>query len=236
MRRAIILGSGSDIGCGIAERLERDGWRVDGYHHYDPVESDGWDLIVCCYGMLGPIGEFWHLDWAAWERSLEANALQPLRQVQQLYSYRRPDASVCFFSGAGSNGPAPTYSAYAASKIMLTKMVELMDAESEDLKVFILGPGMVKTKIQQQTLRAGPDRAANYERVSKFMGSDSAGTSMDDIYDCLMACHAASKEAVGGRNIYVPLDDWCRLEELRGNPDMFKLRRAGDDQLRKEKK
>lgn len=233
MKHAIILGSGSDIGRGIAERLERDGWLVDGYHHCDLVGSDGWDLIVCCYGMLEPIGEFWHLAWAAWERSLEANALQPLRQVQQLYYRRRLGASVCFFSGAGASGPAPTYSVYAASKIMLTKMVELLDAESDDCKFFILGPGMMRTKIQEQSLRAGPERAANYERVSRFMASGDEGTSPDLLYKFLMACVDAPKAAVGGRNFYVPLDDYTRLGELVDKPDMFKLRRAGDAGLRR---
>ena len=234
---AIILGSGSDIGCGIAERLRAAGWQTTGYRHDEPIlvcpiRWWRWDLIVCCYGALEPIGSFWDADPAEWERGVEVNALLPLRQIRLLYPHRRRGASVCLFSGAGASGPAPTYSAYCASKVMLTKMVELMDAESGDCKFFILGPGMMWTKIQEQTLRAG-GRAANYRRVLNFVQSDDLGTSHDAVYEFLMACVAAPKAAVGGRNLYVPLDDPSRLGELVGDPDLLKLRRCGDEAVRR---
>jgi NAD(P)-dependent dehydrogenase (short-subunit alcohol dehydrogenase family) len=234
MKHAVILGIGSDIGQMIAERLKRDGWVVTGFRHDDLIHVQSWDLIVCCYGVLDPIGPFFATHVGDWVGAFEVNLFEPVREIYRLYPRRRPGASVCFFSGAGANGPAPTYSAYCVSKIALVKMVECMDAESEDCKFFILGPGMMRTKIQEQTLAAG-ERAANYRRVLDFMESDSAGTPPDDVYECLMHCVAASKAAVGGRNIYVPLDDWTRLEELAEQPDAFKLRRANDAGLRRPK-
>lgn len=235
---AIILGIGSDIGRELGERLRADGWHVTGYRHNELLQFEAWDLVVCCYGKLEPIGSFWKMKASKWERALYVNALLPLRQVRALYPHREPGASVCLFSGAGAGGPAPTYSAYAASKVMLTKMVELMDDESPDCKFFILGPGMVRTKIHEQTLTAGA-RAANYQRVVEFGWSTDKGTSHDDIYACLMACAAAPKAAVGGRNICVHLDDWSRLGELADggvpDPDTFKLRRFGDEALRRSR-
>lgn len=235
MKHAIILGAGSDIGRQIAERLRTDGWMVTGVRHDQALPPRPWDLIICCYGVLDPIGSFFAAHGKNWEAAFEVNLFLPLRQVRYLYQYRRPGASVCFFSGAGANGPAPTYSAYCVSKIALVKAVECLDAESEDCKFFILGPGMVRTKIQEQTLAAG-DRAANYRRVADFMvvtDDNDSRESHDRIYACLMACAAAPKAAVGGRNIYVPLDDWTRLNELADQPDAFKLRRANDGGLRR---
>lgn len=230
---AIILGIGSDIGRELALRLNEAGWRVSGCFHTSALPFEPWDLVVCCYGVLDPIGSFWEQGDAAWEDAIHANALLPLRQVRALYPHRRRwGESVCFFSGAGAGGPAPTYSAYCASKVMLTKMVELLDDESPDCKFFILGPGMVRTKIHEQTMRAG-ERAANYQRVRDYLISENVGTSYDDIYSCLMTCVAAPKAAVGGRNICVHLDDWSRLGELVASPSMFKLRRAGDASIRR---
>lgn len=235
-KRAVMLGAGSDIGAGVVRRFVDDGWEVVLRRHDDDdlllQAVPAWDLIVCCYGVLEPIGNFWDVDFDDWLAAFEANAFKGLRQVQMLYPQRRPGASVCFFSGAGANGPAPTYSAYCASKILLTKMVELMDAESEDCKFFILGPGMMRTKIQEQTLRAGA-RAANFDRVRDFMESGALGTDMDYLYKFLMACVAAPKAAVGGCNFYVPQDDPARLADLGRPRDWFKLRRAGDEAIRR---
>lgn len=231
-QHAIILGAGSDIGNEISLRLIRDGWSTDARRHDDPVVvASPWDLVVCCYGVVDPIGNFWMTDVNDWENSIFCNTLLALRRVRALYPHRRTSgASVCFFSGAGTSGPAPTYSAYCAAKVMLVKATELLDDESPDCKFFVLGPGIVRTKIHSQTLDAGK-RAANIERVVDFVSGPEQGTSHDDIYACLMACHAASKAAVGGRNIYVPGDDWTRLEELAGDPDALKLRRHGDASL-----
>lgn len=233
-KHAIILGSGSDIGREVAQRLQRDGWVVARLRHNQGLEHTTpprWDLIVCCYGTLEPVGPFWDTDPVEWERAFRVNLFLPVRQVRELYPRRNPGASVCFFSGAGTSGPAPTYSAYAASKIALVKMAELLDDESEDCKFFVLGPGMVRTKILDQAT------GANAERVRMFLASGAPGTSYDDIYACLMACVAAPKAAVGGRNVYVPRDDWTRLSELGyalADPDVFKLRRAGDAGLRRK--
>lgn len=227
-RRAAILGIGSDIGEAMSVRLIRDGWVVYGYHHDNVVsyQENPWDLVVCCYGTLEPIGPFWSTPPDKWEEGFYANVLLPARHIRALYPYRQPGASVCFFSGAGTGGPAPTYSAYAASKAALIKMTELLDNESDDCKFFILGPGMVRTKIHDATVRAD-ERAANIDRVLTFLETDEPGTSMDDIYACLRACHAAPKKWVGGRNIYVPnRDEWEDLSPLEyALPDMLKLRR-----------
>ena len=237
VKTAVILGIGSDIGSAIAERLRADGWAVSRHHHDDDVGLYllRWDLVVCCYGTLEPIGSFWEADPRAWERAFEANLFLPVRQVRRLYPCRNPDASVCFFSGAGTSGPAPTYSAYAASKVALVKMTELMDDESPDCKFFILGPGIVRTKIHDQTVEAG-ERAANARRVSAFLESGDPGTSMDDIYACLMACYAAPKDVIGGRNVYVPGDLWTHYASTgfpAGDRDAWKLRRDSDCDFRR---
>lgn len=235
MKHAIILGVRSDIGREISQRLKADGWRITSYHHIDklePTRVDRWDLIVCCYGTLEPIGPFWGTTNADWERAFDANLFLPMRQIRAFYPSRQPGASVCFFSGAGTNGLAPTYSAYAASKIALVKMTELLDDESPDCKFFILGPGVVRTKIHIQTLLAGA-RAGNVERVYDFVASGAPGTSHDDIYACLMACVAAPKAAVGGRNFYVPGDDMAQLGALVGDRNALRLRRDGDGLIRR---
>jgi len=195
-----------------------------------------WDLLVVAAGTEEPIGPFFECASDAWEQGIGVNALAPLRFLRGVHDLRNQSAPshVALFSGAGSNSAAPAYSAYCASKILLIKMCELLDAESADTSFFIIGPGIVRTKIHQQTLDA-PDRSgANLRKVVDFLQSDNPGTGHDEIYACLQWCLASGKAVVGGRNVSLVHDEWRRggaalPAALKGDPNLYKLRRFGND-------
>lgn len=204
----------------------------------EALRRDGtaWDLLVVAAGTEEPIGTFWECEPDAWDEGIRINALSPLRLVRGLYPYRNTvgTPSVAFFSGAGTNSAAPAYSAYCASKILLIKMCELLDAESPDTSFFIIGPGVVRTKIHEQTLRAGERGGENYQKVVDFLGSANPGTSHDDVYACLRWCVGAGKSVIGGRNISLVRDSWrdggaALTRLLEGDPNLYKLRRFGND-------
>jgi NAD(P)-dependent dehydrogenase (short-subunit alcohol dehydrogenase family) len=181
------------------------------------------------------MGPYFSCDVDAWEDSLRVNATGQLRALHALYPCRRPGlAHVALLAGGGTNGPFPNYSAYCASKILLIKMCELLDAENEDLNVFILGPGWVRTKIHQQTLANPAGAGGNYQRTLAFLRSSDPGTSHDDIYRALVWCIEQGKAVAGGRNLSVVHDPWRRqggglADWLRGDPHRFRLRRHGND-------
>lgn len=195
-----------------------------------------WDLLVVAAGTEEPIGDFWSCDADAWENGINLNALAPLRVVRSLYPLRRIGAqpAVAFFSGSGTNNAAPAYSAYCVSKILLIKMCELLDAESADTSFFIIGPGIVRTKIHEQTLRAPAESGANYQKVIEFIASGNPGTSHDEIYACLRWCLQAGKQVIGGRNLSLVYDAWRQggaglARQLQTKPNLYKLRRFGND-------
>lgn len=199
-------------------------------------ENCQWDVFIVAAGTEEPIGSFWECEGDAWDKAIAINALAPLRVLRALWPYRNKTAqpAVAFFSGAGTNNAAPAYSAYSSSKIFLIKMCELLDAESLDTSFFILGPGIVRTKIHDQTLRAPAKSGPNYKKVVDFLGSEDPGTSHDDIYSCLRWCIGLPKEAIGGRNISIVYDPWRKGGEalsaaLVAAPDLYKLRRFGND-------
>ena len=259
MNSAIIIGLGSDMGRELATRFAAAGWGVKGTHHRTPpgkFESTpcdlasaasvaaagrwlgercrGWNLLVVAAGTEEPVAPFWDCDADEWDLGVRINTLSPLRLVRALYPLRERGASVAFFSGSGTNSAAPAYSAYAASKIMLIKMCELLDAESADASFFIIGPGVVRTKIHEQTLKAEARAGANHRRVVEFLRSADPGTSHDDIYSCLRWCMDAGKAAVGGRNISLVHDAWRKegaslKQWLSGDPSRYKLRRFGNE-------
>ena len=202
------------------------------------LENLRWDLLIIAAGTEQPIGPFWDCDDDEWDGGIAINALAPLRFVRGLYPMRNQigTPSVAFFSGSGTNNAAPAYSAYCVSKIMLIKMCELLDAESSDTSFFIVGPGIVRTKIHQQTL-SEPERSGyNYQKVVHFLDSNNPGTGHDDIFDCLKWCYTTGKSVTGGRNISLVHDSWRDggedlALELRQDGQIYKLRRFGNELL-----
>lgn len=194
-----------------------------------------WDIFISCIGVLEPIGNFFSLDFDAWENSVRVNSLAQLRALHALENHRRTPGPnhVVFFAGGGTNSPFRNYSAYCLGKILLIKMCELLDDEAPHLNAVILGTGWVNTKIHRQTLAAQSSAGANYSRTAEFLRSPTQGTSYEDILGCIAWCVRSGRQAVGGRNFSIVHDDWRNgggelLRQLQADPNMFKLRRSGN--------
>lgn len=193
-----------------------------------------WDALVLAPGRLEPIGPFADLDFAEWERSFALNCTAQLRFLHGLLPARRPsEASALLYAGGGTNGAVPNFSAYTLAKIALIKAVELLAAEMPDLRCVIVGPGWVDTPIHQETL-AAKDRAGEaYQRTQQKL-NEGDFTPMDRVLDCCDWLLKQPLELVSGRNFSVVWDRWgCPelLEELRRDPDLYMLRRSGNDRL-----
>lgn len=191
-----------------------------------------WDLFLSSVGTMEPIGPFFDTAFADWERSLTINAMGQLHVLHALYPLRRTATTVdvMFFAGGGTNNPFTNYSAYAASKILLIKMAELLDDEAPDLNIFVIGPGYVRTKIHDETLRSAERAGRNREKTLSFLKSGEEGTSYDDIFRCIEWCCAQGRPIAGGRNVSVVHDPWrdggtALASALAKDIDLYKLRR-----------
>ncbi len=189
-----------------------------------------WSLFVSAAGTMEPIGSFFALDFDAWEQSVIVNSTAQLRVLHGLWPYRRKDVTVdvMLMAGGGTNNPFTNYSAYCVSKIALIKMAELLDDEEEGLNIFVNGPGYVKTRIHEETLKAGSAAGAGLAKTVALLEGD--GTPMDDIYGHLQWCMLHGRSVSGGRNFSTQHDPWRQGEiladRIRGDVNAFRLRRA----------
>jgi NAD(P)-dependent dehydrogenase (short-subunit alcohol dehydrogenase family) len=222
--KALIIGLQSDIGRNIAGRLKLADWEVDGTTRLscnleDRASVDeaisriaySWDLLIFAAGTMEPIAPFFATNAEDWERCLTVNVFAPLRILRGLVPLAKPGACVIFFAGPNLSKPSPTYTAYRSSKALLADLVSQLHGEVAAVKFFLLAPGVVKTKIHAQTLKAGKN-AANYARAQAIMNNEEPSTPMQAIYDCLLWAISEPREAVGGRTIHVNNDPW------RGGP------------------
>ena len=201
-----------------------------------------WDILVMCPGTQDPVGAFIECNFDEWEKSVKVNFTSQMRIIHELLPSRCVNSAlepcVLLFAGGGTNSAPVDYSAYIISKIALIKMCELLDAEIPDTRFVIIGPGWVKTKIHEATLRIGARAGTNYQRTIEKLASDEC-TPMDQVLDCCDWVVDAPRALISGRNFSVAFDMWGTEElakMLSESPDMYKLRRHGNEWLVKNVK
>ncbi len=200
-------------------------------------EAGPWDALIIAPGTQEPVGPFADTDIDAWDRSITANFTGQMRILHALLPVRNRDTVlgplVLLFAGGGTNSATLNYSAYTVSKIALIKMCELLDEEIPDTRFSIVGPGWVKTKIHEATLTAGNQAGDNFERTVDKLASDECVPTEKIVEFCDWIMDAP-REVVGGRNFSLVYDLWGTPdmdELLHQNPDLYKLRRSGNDRL-----
>jgi NAD(P)-dependent dehydrogenase (short-subunit alcohol dehydrogenase family) len=189
LKEACIIGMGSDIGSNLAERLSKDGWEiwgttrkdVDLAYFVDATPKGRWDLLLLVAGTLEPIGRFFETEATEWEKAIRVNALGHLRVLRSMWPYRKSNATVVFFGGPNLQKDTPSYTAYRAGKALLSSMVGTLNAEYPICKFVMFDPGVVNTKIHQQTIRAGA-HAENYQAVLEIVSGVRPSVSYDEMY------------------------------------------------------
>jgi len=200
-----------------------------------------WDVLVMCPGTQEPVGAFAECNFDKWQESIKVNFTGQMHIIHELLPARNVNSRlgpcVLFFAGGGTNNAPVNYSAYTVSKIALIKMCELLDAEIPDVRFVIIGPGWVKTKIHETTLKAGLRAGASYQRtIDKLAGNEC--TPMGQVLDCCDWIVDSPRPVVGGRNFSVAFDMWGREDlkkKLLKETNMYKLRRYGNDWLVRDK-
>jgi NAD(P)-dependent dehydrogenase (short-subunit alcohol dehydrogenase family) len=198
-----------------------------------------WDTFISCASIPNPLTKFFESNFDEWSYSIHINAIEQLRVLHAIYPFRSIGrvSNIIFFAGPGTNSSVKNFSSLTVSKIMLIKMCELLDAEYEDINVFIVGPGWTKTKAHERILSDPHVSPEKYKETLEFM-KNKQGTSMDDIYECIRWLNDKGRNIAGGRNFSVVYDCWG-TNELAGalltNPDMYKLRRCHNDWKNKER-
>jgi len=195
-----------------------------------------WDRLICLVGCLLPAQDFFECDFDQWQNSLLVNAIGPLRLVHGLYPLAKGRAQVVFFAGGGANGSVLHLSAYAISKIMLTKMTEFIAAEYPHLHVSIIGPGWTLTKIHEDILKGKTVSKLKRIETQNDM-KHKPSTSLQDIDACIEWVCTQPKRLTSGRNFSVVYDPWrgdkrqSLVTALNKDVHMYKLRRHGNDFL-----
>ncbi|MDA9919905.1 SDR family NAD(P)-dependent oxidoreductase [bacterium] len=225
----------------ITRRLHRKGIKLFQLDFLSPKSIDdfiknyrlsksSWDYLIVCPGTMLPIGPFKTIDFNIWKESLTVNLVAPLEIVQQLLPFGsliKKKPLIVFISGGGTNGAPHNFSSYVIGKIALLKATEILDAELNDFRTVIFGPGWIKTKIHEEVLLSKESAPKAFKETKRRLLNDDF-TPIESVTSFIDWAVEQSKEVLAGRNFSSRDDPWGYepfTSQLLKDPSLLKLRR-----------
>lgn len=186
------------------------------------------DALICAAGIQGPIGSLLEVSAKAWWETLETNlqgVMLAIRAVLPEMIARR-SGKIIALSGGGSLTPRPQFSAYAASKTALVRMIETLAAEvaAHNVQINCMAPGGAYTAMTDEILAAG-ERAGWKEIEGARQVRLTGGVAPEKQIQLAIFLASERSNHVSGKVIHVN-DDWRKLEHGQVGEDLYTLRRV----------
>lgn len=261
--RIVITGTSSGIGQYLAQQLSAQGHDVHGLARsaqkaaYATSECDvsdwaqvertrnalaaAWphiDALICGSAIQGAVGPAMSADPRVWSQTVRTNldgtyftirAFWPLLQA----SSRR--AKIICFSGGGATQARPNFSAYAASKTGVVRLVENLAAEWTGLPVDInaIAPGAINTAMTRETVRLGPEVVGQAEFESAQRRLAEGGQSIEKAAGLVEFLLSEKSDGITGRMLAAQWDDWVNLPAhaaTLAESEIYQLRRVSPEE------
>ncbi len=188
--------------------------------------------LVNCAGMYGPIGKTTEIDLAKFTEAIHINFLGTVYMcgifAPLIKSEKRK--KIINYSGGGAASPFANYSAYATGKIAIVRFTENLSIElaEDNFDVNCIAPGFVITRLHQQTLEVGGEKAGSsfFENTQKQI--ETGGVPSEKAADLTAFLLSEESNGITGKFISAPWDPWQTQEFrdlLRSDKDFATLRR-----------
>jgi 3-oxoacyl-[acyl-carrier protein] reductase len=191
--------------------------------HYGEV-----DVLICAAAIPGPIGPFVEQSPKAWIDTIHTNLLGVMNACRAALPHMiaRRAGKIIVLSGPGATTARPNFSAYAASKAAVVRLVETIAEENREHNVQIncMGPGGTYTSMTDEILRAG-ERAGWKETDEALQIRQTGGVAPEKQIQLALFLASEQSNHISGKLIHAS-DDWKKLRSENLSPEAYTLRRT----------
>jgi len=191
------------------------------------------DGLITCAGVQGALGPAVALDPRDWSATVRTNldgTYYAIRALHGLLGRAPRRAKIICFSGGGATKARPNFSAYAAAKTGVVRLVETLAAElrGEPLDINAVAPGAVNTRLTDEVLRLGPAVVGpeEYETARRQKERGDALEKALGLVDWLLS---PASDGISGRLLSAVWDPWAGLgahAPAITKSDVYTLRRV----------
>ena len=195
----------------------------------------GCDALICCAGIVTPVGEAMKQNPELWARSLRTNldgTFFTIRAFYDLLVRCEKRAKVICFSGGGATGPRENFSAYSTAKAGVVRLTETLSLEwsGTNIDINAVAPGAVATRMTEAVIEAGLEKAGEREFVDAHRQQQNsedieALTRVSELVSYLLS---PASDGISGKLISAVWDPWrsfCDKKTVMMDSDIFTLRR-----------
>lgn len=198
------------------------------------TEAERLDAIIICAALQGPVGPAMTLDPKKWSAAVRANLDGTFHVLRAFAALLRSEggahAKVLCFSGGGASKARANFSAYAASKTGVVRLVETLAEEwrAQAIDINSIAPGTVPTRMTEEILRNGAEAAGETEIAVARATLESGRDSFERIGRLVDFLLSPASDGISGKLISAAWDPWEQFgkqrERLR-KTDLLTLRR-----------
>lgn len=192
------------------------------------------DILVNGAGILGALGSFADMDIRQWEEAIRVNFFGTAYAMRTVL----PDmiaagyGKIINFSGGGATAPRPFFSSYGTAKTAVVRLTETVGEElrqkSLAISVNAIAPGVVNTRLLDQTIAAGPEQVGASEYEDALKRKQQGGDGPERAAGLAVFLASSRSDGLTGRLVSAIWDQWqdipTHLKEIMDS-DIYTLRR-----------
>ena len=189
----------------------------------------GVDVLIAAAALQGPIGPLVDTKLKAWAETIEVNLIGMANSCRAVLPemIERRSGKIIALAARGAADSRPNFTAYAASKAGMVRLVECLADEVRDhnVQVNCISPGGSYSHMTDEILHAGEARAGAKEIGEAEKVRITGGVSPEKQLQLAIFLASARSNHVSGKMIHVN-DDWKRFEKDNMKPELYTLRRV----------